>query len=148
MVMLAERVGSVDEHIVLRVIIRLIVPFILLYALYLQLHGEYSPGGGFQAGVIAASAIIAYGLIKGIDSALEVLPLQFVKIGSALGVLLFAGTGILTMLLGGKFLEYGVLALDPVLGQTIGIIVIELGVGLTVFSVVMIIFYTFGLRST
>lgn len=64
------------KHI-LRTVSKIIAPFILLFALYVQFHGDYGPGGGFQAGVIFASVFILYALIYGMDNARRVLPLTF-----------------------------------------------------------------------
>lgn len=136
-----------NDDIVLRVVVRLLVPFILMYGLYVQFHGEFSPGGGFQAGVICAAAFIAYALVHGLEETMMILPFGVVRVLSAMGLLLYAGVGVLTMLLGGNFLDYSVLSQDPVSGQKLGILVIELGVGITVFSVTMLIFYVFGERS-
>ncbi|MGB0846782.1 MAG: Na(+)/H(+) antiporter subunit B [Thiolinea sp.] len=128
---------------VLQVMAKLLIPYILLFALYVQFHGEYGPGGGFQAGVIFASAIILYVLTFGLDDAYELLAPRVLRPLAALGVLIYGGTGIVTMLMGGNFLNYSVLADDPVSGQHYGIIAIELGVGLTVATVMMLIFYAF-----
>lgn len=136
-----------DDHIILRFVVRLLFPFIIMYGLYVQFHGEYSPGGGFQAGVICAAAFISYGLIYGLADVMKVLPLWSVRVLSAVGLLTYAGTGVVTMLKGGRFLEYSVLSQNAVSGQMLGIFVIEIGVGLTVFAVMMIIFYMFGERS-
>ena len=35
----------------------------LLFALYVQFHGDYGPGGGFQAGVIVAVGVILHALV-------------------------------------------------------------------------------------
>jgi multicomponent Na+:H+ antiporter subunit B len=136
------------EHIVIKTVARILTPFIILYAFYIQFHGEYSPGGGFQAGVIAASAFIAYALGYDLDFATKKLSLRFLTILAAIGVLLYASVGVATMLLGGYFLEYTVLLENQKSAQQLGIVVIELGVGITVFAVMMIIFYVFGLCST
>lgn len=134
------------DHIILQVTTRFIVPFIIMFALYVQAHGEYSPGGGFQAGVILAAAFILYSLVFGLDNTLKVIPIDTLRICACIGVLLYSGVGILTMLMGGNFLSYGSLADDPVEGQQWGIFIIELGVGLTVFSVMLILFFTFAAR--
>lgn len=135
-----------DNHIILQVVIRMLVPLIFMYGLYVQFHGEFSPGGGFQAGVICAVAFVAYGLVSGLKDLLRVLPLRVVEIGAAFGVLLYGGVGLATMVMGGKFLEYSVLLVTPTAGQHLGIFLIELGVGMTVFSVIMVIFYMFSQR--
>jgi len=133
-----------EHHLVLRVIAKLLIPLILLFALYVQFHGEYGSGGGFQAGVIFASGFILYALIFGIETLRKVVPLGLLRIVSALGLLLYIGTGVAGMLLGGNFLDYNVLATDPVAGQHLGILLIELGVGITVAAVMLMMFYVFA----
>ena len=66
------------------------------------------------------------------------------KVLSSLGVLLFAGTGVVTMLLGGEFLNYSLLAENAVTGQHLGIFLVELGVGITVASTMLLIFAVFA----
>ena len=132
------------EYVVLRVITKLLTPFILLFALYVQFHGDYGPGGGFQAGVIFAAGFILYALVFGIDNAQRVVPVGALRAGIAGGVLLFAGVGVVGLLLGGNYLDYFVLDRDPRSGQHLGILLVELGVGITVATVMMTLFYTFA----
>jgi len=132
--------------VVLRVIAKLFFPLILLFALYVLFHGDYGPGGGFQAGVIFATGFILYALAYGLGNAQRVIPHQLLRIMAAVGVLIYAGVGFESILLGGKFLEYRVLADNPVTGQHLGIMLIELGVGITVAAVVLIIYYGFVSR--
>jgi len=134
------------HHLILRVIAKLLMPMILLFALYVQFHGDFGPGGGFQAGVIFASAFVLYALIFGIDNARHVAPPSLVRVLVALGVLIYAGTGIAGILLGGNYLDYSVLAHDPAHGQHYGIMVIEFGVGTTVAATMITIFFTFAGR--
>lgn len=126
---------------------KILLPLILLFGLYVQFHGDYGPGGGFQAGVIFASGFILYGLIYGLEQAQRLMPPWLLRIGVSLGVLIYAGTGVMGLLLGGQYLDYNVLdAHDPVHGQHLGILLVELGVGTTVSSVMVTIFYTFAGR--
>ncbi|HRF63438.1 MAG: Na(+)/H(+) antiporter subunit B [Candidatus Competibacter sp.] len=126
---------------------RLLLPLILLFALYVQFHGDYGPGGGFQAGVIFGAGFILYALIYGLDNARRLVPPWLLRIGVSLGVLIYAGVGLMGLFLGGNFLDYGVLDRhDPVHGQHLGILLVELGVGITVSSVMMTIFYAFAGR--
>lgn len=129
-----------------RVVGRLLIPFILLFGLYVQFHGDYGPGGGFQAGAIIAAALILYALLEGEPQALQVLPQRVLTGLMAGGALLYGAVGVATMLLGGNFLDYSVLAADPITGQHIGIIVIEAGVGITVTGVLLTIFHAFASR--
>ncbi len=131
------------ELVVLRVVSKLLIPFILIFALYVQMHGDFGPGGGFQAGVIFAAAFILYGLIFGTASIRRVVPPRVLLGFISLGVLLFAGTGVAALVLDGNFLDYNALAADPLSGQHLGILIVELGVGTTVFAVMLTIFVTF-----
>jgi len=136
------------HHSILRIVAKLLCPYILLFALYVQFHGDYGPGGGFQAGVIFAAGIILYGLVFGLHAARKVAPPAIVEALVAIGILVYAGTGIATMLNGGNFLEYGVLDHhDPKHGQHLGILLVELGVGITVAAVMISIFFAFAGRS-
>jgi multicomponent Na+:H+ antiporter subunit B len=139
----APEAGLVS-HTVLRVVAKICIPLIILFALYVQFHGDFGPGGGFQAGVIAAAAFILYALVFGLRMSFHVVSPRFLKILASLGVLLYASVGLVSMAKGGNFLDYNVLSSDPIAGQHIGIIVIELGVGITVFAVMLSIFYAFA----
>jgi len=134
------------HHIVLRVVAKLLIPLILLFALYVQFHGDFGPGGGFQAGVIFAAALILYTLVFGLDNARRAIPPGLLRKLMAAGVLLYGGVGIASLLLGGHFLDYNVLASDPVAGQHLGILLVELGVGITVASTMLSIFFGFAGR--
>ncbi len=138
---------GVRENLILRVVAKAMFPFILLFALYVQFHGDFGPGGGFQAGVIFAAGWILYGLVFGLADLQRVLPLRWVEIGTALGVLLYGGVGLLSLFQHGAFLGYGVLDHhSSVHGQHRGIFWVELGVGITVASVMVVIFYSFAGR--
>ncbi len=147
-----QRTGSTDpeaglrHHLIPRVVGRILIPFILLFGLYVQFHGEYGPGGGFQAGALIAAAIVLYALLEGERQALRVLPQRLLVGLMAGGALLYAGVGIAGMALGGNFLDYSVLAGDPVMGQQLGILLIEAGVGITVTGTLLSIFHAFAAR--
>jgi len=134
------------HHVVLRVVAKLLIPLILLFALYVQFHGDFGPGGGFQAGVIFAAALILYGLVYGLEQAQRVVPPALLRVLMASGVLLYGGVGVLSLLRGGHFLDYNVLAGDPVAGQHLGILLVELGVGITVTATMLTLFFSFAGR--
>jgi multicomponent Na+:H+ antiporter subunit B len=134
------------HHLVLRVITKLLIAPILLFALYVQFHGEISPGGGFQAGVIVATAVILYGLVLGLEAVERAVPPSFVQGIMVSGVLIYAGTGLFSIAAGGNFLDYDLLAHDPVHGQHLGITLVELGVLFTVSATMILIFYAFAGR--
>jgi multicomponent Na+:H+ antiporter subunit B len=142
-----SRPRDLEEHHVLQVVAKMVIPVILLFGLYVQFHGEYSPGGGFQAGVIFAAGIILYALVFGLEPARQVIPPRVLGWLPAIGVLIFGGTGLLNQLLGGNFLDYYVLAGNPQTAQQIGIVMIEIGVGVTVASVMLLIYFIFAERA-
>ena len=134
------------HNLILKVVSKFLIPLIFLFALYVQFHGDFGPGGGFQAGVIFSAGLILYALVFGVETAKQVIPPTVLKGLASLGVLIYAGTGVASLLLGGNYLEYSVLASTQVAGQHLGILVIELGVGITVMSVMLIIFFAFAER--
>lgn len=134
------------EHTLLRVVAKLLAPLILLFAFYVQFHGDYGPGGGFQAGVIFAAAIVLFTLIFGLDAARTVMPATAIRWCAAGGVLLYAGTGVAAMLMGGNFLDYNMLMHEDAHGQHLGIMLVEFGVGLTVAGTLTGIFFVLAGR--
>ena len=124
----------------------MLVPFIVLFGLYVQFHGDFGPGGGFQAGGLIAAGIILYSLVEGGWRGRELVPEWFTGLMVALGALLYAGVGVVCMVMGGRFLDYSVLSDDPVKGQHLGILRIEAGVGMTVAGVMITVFHAFARR--
>ena len=138
--------AAMRDAMVLRVMSKLFIPLILLFALYVQFHGDFGPGGGFQAGVIFAAAFVLYSMINGIEHTRKIAPPDRVEIFISLGLLLYIGTGLASFFTGGNFLEYKVLAADAVAGEHLGIILIELGVGITVAAVMINTYVHFSSR--
>jgi multicomponent Na+:H+ antiporter subunit B len=123
----------------------LIVPFVQLFALYVVAHGHHSPGGGFQGGVIFGAAIILYALSNDLRRAFRRLSEKAALLASAAGVLIYVGTGLLCLFLGGNFLDYSQLAVilhtDAVMARSYGILIVEIGVGLAVMAVMVSLYY-------
>ena len=140
------RAASMYQHKVLRIVSKILIPPILIFALYVQFHGDYGPGGGFQAGVIFAAALILYTMLFGVHTASKVINHSVVRVLAGLGVLIYGTVGVLGMLTGNNYLDYDGLADDPVAGQHLGIILIEFGVGLTVAAVMLLLYFTFAGR--
>jgi multicomponent Na+:H+ antiporter subunit B len=138
--------GSMREETIPRVVIKLILPFILLFALYVFYHGESGPGGGFQAGVILAAGIILYGIIYGLSAARRIAPMRLLEIMIPLGVFVYGAVGIAGIILGGNYLDYFVLDKDRVHGQERGIFWVETGVLITVAGTMTAIYYAFSGR--
>ena len=134
------------SDIILRVIAKLLMPFMLIFALYVQFHGDFGPGGGFQAGVIAAGAVVFYAIIFGLTEGQRLVPEWIVEKMLAAGVLLYAGVGLAGIALGGNYLDYFVLDANSVRGQLRGIFWVEAGVALTVSGVMIKLFYLFAGR--
>ena len=135
------------HHLILRVITKLLAGAIMLFAYYVQFHGDYSPGGGFQAGVILAVAFVLYGLVFGLPMVQAVLPPWVVHRMMALGVLIYAGTGVVSLFTGFNYLDYTALnPHHPEHGQELGILWVEGGVGITVTGVMVSIYYAFAGR--
>ncbi len=131
---------------VLRITTKYVIPPIILFALYVLFHGEYSPGGGFQAGVIFASAFTLYGVVIGVDVLERVVPPRLLIVLACVGVLVYSAVGVATLLLGGNFLEYAAIAENAKTAQQVGIMLVEVGVGITVAAVMIIIFIAFARR--
>ena len=134
----------IKRNPVLRETAHVLVPLILMYALYVQFHGEFGPGGGFQAGVIFATGIMVYALIYGRERLRRVISPRTAEVLACLGVLLYGGTGVAAILSGGEFLDYGALADNPIVGQHAGILLVELGIGIAIVGVVVAVFHLFA----
>ena len=126
------------HHLILRVVTKMLIPPILLFALYVQFHGDFGPGGGFQAGVIFASAFILYAIVFGLNTARKAIPLGLLRVLIAAGLLLYALVGVAGLFLGGNYLNYSVLGSSQTSGQHLGVLVIEFGVGVTVSAVIVV----------
>lgn len=135
-----------QRKVILRVVSKFLIPFILLFGLYVQWHGDFGPGGGFQAGVIFAAAFILYALIFGVARTRQAVPAWVTRSGMAVGVLLYTGVGVAALLMGENFLDYNALAHEPTHGQHLGILLVELGVGITVSCAMITIFIAFAGR--
>ena len=122
---------------------RLLVPFMLLFAVYVVVHGHDSPGGGFQGGVICAAALILIQLVRG-DAVGWGLSPAWALVLACSGVGVFAGIGLVSIAFGGNYLDYGGLPLDlePAEVRAMGILGIEIGVALGVTGVLVLIFDT------
>ncbi|HSD34152.1 MAG TPA: Na(+)/H(+) antiporter subunit B [Alphaproteobacteria bacterium] len=129
--------------LILRIGTKLILPFILLFALYVQFHGDYGPGGGFQAGVIAAGAVILVAITFGLGAAKRIAPDGLVERMIPAGLVLYAGTGAAGLAFGRNYLDYAFLSADPAHGHELGILLVELGVLITVSGTMVTLFYCF-----
>jgi len=134
----------VPYDIITKTICKFLIPFIQLFALYVIAHGDFSPGGGFQGGVIFGTTFILLAISFNLQSSLQKIKEKIIGIMCALGVLIYSGIGALMMLLGGHFLDYGrlslILPLDPVKARAYGMLGVEIGVGIAVSGVMFLIY--------
>ena len=135
---------NISSSPILNIVSRILFAPIIIFGLYVQFHGDYGPGGGFQAGVIIAAAFILYSMIFGIKKGETLVPVKINRYLMCFGVLLYAGVGIVSIFLNGNYLDYNVLASDRSTGQHIGIILVELGVGITVATVMIALYHSFA----
>lgn len=142
-----ERIDSqwVPYDLIITTTSRIFVPFLQLFALYVIAHGHHSPGGGFQGGVIFGAAIILFAVSFNLRRTIGRIREKALAILCSLGVIIYAGTGVLCLVMGGNFLDYGFLAdvlnVDPVTARSHGILMVEIGVGLAVTAVMIWIYY-------
>ena len=134
------------HSVILRTVARGIIPLVVLFALYIQAHGKVSAGCGFQAGVMLATGFMLYALVFGMAELLKIFPLQWQRAGACIGVLVYSGVGLLGLAFGGRFLDYDLLGRTGPEGQYIGIFIVELGIGITVFSTLLLLFCLFAER--
>ncbi len=139
--------------VILRVATKLGLPFILMFGLYVQWHGDYGPGGGFQAGVIVAAGVILYAIIFGTAAAERAVPRRLAETMVPLGVLIYAGVGVWSLVHGRELprlrravLHWPAEHHEAVHGQHWGVFLIEIGVLVTVSSTMLTIFYNFAGR--
>ena len=129
------------NNLILKTVIFFLMPIVLILALYVQVHGDYSPGGGFQAGAIAASILIIYSLVTG-----NFISTIYIRIMAIAGIGMYAGTGLIAMIMGENFLNYSVLLSNEVSAQSLGVMLVEAGIGITVFSSMLLIYNSFNLK--
>jgi multicomponent Na+:H+ antiporter subunit B len=137
-------IPNMRDNPVFKIVSKILFGPIIIYGLYVQFHGDYGPGGGFQAGVIVAAAFILYAMIFGLEEGRKLMPDWVVRLVMALGVVVYGGTGVASMMLGANYLDYTPFAYKIYKAQHLGIIIVELGVGLTVFAVMVALFNAFA----
>jgi multicomponent Na+:H+ antiporter subunit B len=141
---------GVGESLIIQVAVRLMIPFIQLFGLYVIAHGHYSPGGGFQGGVILGSSFILTAVAFDLKTSLRRFPERVNAIMGNAGVLLYSGIGLLCALLGGVFLDYSALArifpMDPPEWRSMGVLLVEIGVGLAVMSIMISLYWDLSSR--
>ena len=128
-----------QDSIIIKTLSRLLIPFIQFFGLYVIMHGHTSPGGGFQGGVILGASFILLGIAYGYKKITDRFSMKILTISTSLGVFIYAAIGVVCLLLGANFLDYGILPIDfeP---RGMGMLGIEIGVGITVMAVMISIY--------
>lgn len=131
--------------VIVKTLARLLMPFIMVYALYVVMHGHYSPGGGFQGGVILAAGFVLLVITHGLAQMRKRMSEKLAVGISSIGVLIYAGTGVLCLILGGNYLDYSrlskILVVSSDHARSYGILCVEVGVALAVMAVMCTIFF-------
>jgi len=134
-----------SDDIIIKTLARILVPFIQIYALYVIMHGHHSPGGGFQGGVILAASFVILMITHGVKKTQKRISDKAVALFSSSGVFIYAGIGAVCLLLSGNYLDYSNLAkllrVDPAQARSLGILGVEIGVGLAVMAVMFSVFF-------
>jgi multicomponent Na+:H+ antiporter subunit B len=129
------------ENVIIKTICRMMIPFLQLYGLYVIMHGHYSPGGGFQGGVILGASLIFLVIAYGRQEAQRRISFKALTVLACAGVILYSGIGAAALLGGGNYLDYGALPIAAVpKNRALGILGIEIGVGLCVMAIMVSIF--------
>ena len=150
MKLLQERMlnQNLGESLIIQTSVRLMVPFIQLFGLYVIVHGHYSPGGGFQGGVILGASFVALALAFDQKFSMRLMSERANGVFGNLGALIFTGTAVLCALFGGLFLDYSALdkliPLGAIEWRSFGIFIVEVGVGLAVMSIMVSLFWDLG----
>lgn len=135
----------IGPSLIIEMGVRIMIPFIQLFGLYVIAHGHLSPGGGFQGGVVLGASFILMAIAFDLKTSLRFFSLRANAVMAASGVFIYTGTGVLCALLGGLFLDYSamdvLLALGPVEWRSMGVFIVELGVGLAVTSIMASLFW-------
>lgn len=135
----------IGPSLIIEMGVRVMIPFIQLFGLYVIAHGHYSPGGGFQGGVVLGASFILMAIAFDLKTSLRFFSLRANAVMAASGVFIYTGTGVLCALLGGLFLDYSamdaLLALGPVEWRSMGVFIVELGVGLAVTAIMASLFW-------
>jgi multicomponent Na+:H+ antiporter subunit B len=134
-----------SQDVIVKTLARLLMPFIIVYALYVVMHGHHSPGGGFQGGVILAAGFVLLVVSYGLGETRKRMSEKVAGVISSIGVFIYAGIGVLCLILGGNYLDYGKLSklfrVTPAEARSLGILGVEIGVALAVMAVMFTIFF-------
>lgn len=142
------RTREVGESLIIQTAVRLIVPFAQLFGLYIIVHGHYSPGGGFQGGVVLGASFILLALAFDLKTSIRHFSERLNNRLGNTGALIYTGTAALCAVLGGLFLDYSaldtIIPLGSIEWRSFGIFLVEVGVGLAVMSIMVSLYWDLG----
>jgi len=137
---------AADRHpLIMQVIARLILPLVLLVAVYIFLRGHNLPGGGFIAGLVTALALILQYLSNGVEWTQQRLgPLYRPLLVSGLAIATL--TGLVSWWFGRPFLTSAFVHVHWPIGdfELASAMAFDLGVCLTVIGATVLILTTLG----
>ena len=146
------RDGNLGEDLIIRTSVRIMVPFIQLFSLYVLAHGHYSPGGGFQGGVLLGASFLLMALAFDLKTSKELFPPKVIMTASNVGVLIFAGIGVACALLGGYFMDYAAFAKVIPMAipdwRYLGILLVEVGVQIGVACIMLVLYWEISSAGT
>jgi multicomponent Na+:H+ antiporter subunit B len=135
---------------VVRVVCGVLSPFIVLFGFYIIAHGHYGPGGGFAGGVFLAAGVILPRITLDPQRAYRLVPMWLGPVAAGVGMLLFLAVATVPLLVGGAMLDYAAIEVAGVAASRmryLGILVVEIAVGLAVFGSILLIFDVLATRS-
>lgn len=146
------RDGNLGEDMIIRTSVRILVPFIQLFSLYVLAHGHYSPGGGFQGGVLLGASFLLIALAFDLKKSKELFPPKVIMSASNIGVMIFAGIGVVAAFLGGYYMDYAAFAKVIPLAvpdwRSLGILLVEVGVQIGVACIMLVLYWEISSAGT
>jgi len=135
-----------ERDVIVETVARIMIPFIQLFALYVIIHGAGGPGGGFQGGVVFASAFILYVIAFNLAGGRARFPESGNTIFSSLGLYIYAGIGLLAIIFSlgaAQYLNYGFIPFTSHFeeNRALGMDLVEIGIGITVMAIIASIFF-------
>lgn len=125
--------SGVPSSVIVKTMVAFLVPFIILFSIYTIMHGEISPGGGFQGGAIVGASMIIFTTIFGLYESSVRIPLRVRAPLEGVAVITFFIVGVLGLIGGGNFLTYAwpdiATSLQPAVVVWLTILV-EIGIGM------------------
>ncbi len=135
------------DSLIVRTVSRHLIPLVQLFAMYILFFGQYSPGGGFVAGVMLGASLILSILVFGSQGPRSALANRVLH-GDGFGLIIFVGVGGLCLIGGGEFLNYANLQvswLEPSGRRSLGIVLTQIGVAVDIAVTAISIVYSLAL---